>query len=88
VTLDFFYFSYPFDGTGFILAHAYYPYEFGAFGGDIHFDEDEDWRPNAVEVGDGLDFFTVAVMMLHSFNSSLITILPYLNEYLKTKAYF
>jgi hypothetical protein len=43
------------------LAHAYYPYEFGSFGGDIHFDEDEDWRPDAAEVGDGLDFFTVAV---------------------------
>ena len=57
-------FSYPFDGTGFILAHAYYPYEFGSFGGDIHFDEDEDWRPDAAEVGDGLDFFTVAVTTL------------------------
>ena len=53
--------SYPFDGAGFILAHAYYPYEFGSFGGDIHFDEDEDWRPDAASVNEGLDFFTVAV---------------------------
>ena len=52
--------SYPFDGPGLILAHAYYPYEFAEFGGDIHFDEDEDWRPNATELQTGMDFFTVA----------------------------
>jgi hypothetical protein len=46
--------------SGFILAHAYYPYEFGSFGGDIHFDEDEDWRPDAAQSEEGLDFFTVA----------------------------
>jgi hypothetical protein len=55
------FYSYPFDGSGFILAHAYYPYEFGSFGGDIHFDEDEDWRPDAAQSEEGLDFFTVAV---------------------------
>ena len=45
------------------MAHAYYPYEFGSFGGDIHFDEDENWTINVKEDGgsDGVDFFTVAV---------------------------
>ena len=42
------------------MAHAYYPYELGSLGGDIHFDEDEPWSPNAKEDG-GIDFFTVAV---------------------------
>lgn len=39
--------SYPFDGRGNILAHAYYPYEMGAYGGDIHFDDDEQWTSGA-----------------------------------------
>ena len=30
-------------------------------GGDIHFDEDEDWNPEAKNGQFGLDFFTVAV---------------------------
>ena len=32
--------------TGFVLAHAYYPYDFGSSGGDVHFDEDEAWDPS------------------------------------------
>ena len=43
-----------------ILAHAYYHYEFGDLGEDIHFDEDEDWRVNVTETWSGMDFFTVA----------------------------
>lgn len=53
--------SQPFDGPGLVLAHAYYPYEHDTFGGDIHFDEDENWNPKAKKEGQGLDFFTVAV---------------------------
>jgi hypothetical protein len=41
-----------------VQAHAFYPYEFDRFGGDVHFDEDEDWVRQGQE---GTDFFTVAV---------------------------
>lgn len=27
-----------------MLAHAFYPYEYSSFGGDIHFDDDEKWK--------------------------------------------
>lgn len=43
--------SFPFDGSGRILAHAFFPYEYDTFGGDVHFDNDEDWKrdPNEEE---------------------------------------
>ncbi|XP_076034387.1 matrix metalloproteinase-17-like isoform X2 [Oratosquilla oratoria] len=61
--------GYPFDGTGGILAHAYYPYEFGHYGGDVHFDDHEGWaiRPQDEHSGE-VDFFMVAV---HEIGHSL-----------------
>lgn len=64
----YFCFSYPFDGAGTILAHAYYPYDFGGLGGDIHFDEDEDWSPDARLTNEGMDFFSVAVIKFYNLS--------------------
>lgn len=63
--------GYPFDYEGGILAHAFYPYEFGSYGGDIHFDESENWIIAKNKDDEGLDFFTVAVHELgHSLGLS------------------
>lgn len=48
---------FPFDGPGKVLAHAFYPYEMRSFGGDIHFDNDENWKENATNLADGNIFF-------------------------------
>lgn len=54
------YCSFAFDGPGNILAHAYYPYEMGSWGGDVHFDEDENWQENSTDLATGVDFYAVA----------------------------
>lgn len=83
-----FYFRYPFDGDGGILAHAFFPYEESDLGGDIHFDNDEKWIDKMDNKGyDGIDFYTVALHELgHSLGLSHTPItnavmFPYYNGY-------
>ncbi|XP_053659265.1 matrix metalloproteinase-2-like [Anopheles marshallii] len=60
--------NYPFDGPGNVLAHAFYPYEMNAYGGDVHFDEDENWKENSTHLSEGVDFYSVAI---HELGHSL-----------------
>lgn len=60
--------SYPFDGPGNILAHAFYPYEDPSYGGDVHFDNDENWVEGAQTLREGVDFLSVAI---HELGHSL-----------------
>lgn len=52
----------PFDGTGKILAHAFYPPpNGGSLAGDVHFDEDETWTDSVRASGEQpIDLVTVA----------------------------
>ncbi len=38
-------FDHPFDGPGGALGHCYFPFS----GGNLHFDDDEDWRIDSDE---------------------------------------
>uniref|UniRef100_A0A2C9KBK3 Peptidase metallopeptidase domain-containing protein n=1 Tax=Biomphalaria glabrata TaxID=6526 RepID=A0A2C9KBK3_BIOGL len=51
----------PFDGRGQTLAHAFFP----QYGGDAHFDDDEEWTIN---LSSGINMFQVAA---HEFGHSL-----------------
>ncbi|CAJ0583174.1 unnamed protein product, partial [Mesorhabditis spiculigera] len=71
----------PFDGRGKILAHAFFP----RFGGDIHFDDAENWALDKNEIG--VDLYAVAVHEIgHSLglkhsNSMEAIMAPYYQNY-------
>lgn len=63
------------------MAHAFYPYEFDSFGGDIHFDEDEAWVHDKEQTNSGTDFFTVAVSIVHFLQGVRFKIYQFLQTF-------
>ncbi|XP_018566418.1 matrix metalloproteinase-2-like isoform X2 [Anoplophora glabripennis] len=80
--------EFPFDGQGYVLAHAFFPLKQYDKSGDIHFDADEKWVDRTdKDSEDGTDFHAVALHELghslglaHSPVSSAV-MFPYYKEY-------
>lgn len=55
--------SYPFDGPGQVLGHAFFPDEYNALGGDIHIDGSDYY--------DGSDYIELFYVLVHEIGHSL-----------------
>lgn len=62
--------GYDFDGTGHVLAHAFYPYNSEQFGGDVHFDSDETWSAGGA-AGDSTRSMSLFHVALHEIGHAI-----------------